>query len=82
MDQTEDYIYISERKVHVKLKLDAKPLHIILIYGPENKRDVNTRESFYEHRQSMIDEITKNEYMIIMGDFSTRVGIYNDITKT
>jgi exonuclease III len=50
---------------------------VIAIHAPENNKDTTTRENFYEHLQTVINETPNDKYIIIMGDFNARVG--NDL---
>ena len=48
-------------------------LTLLAVYAPEEEKTEQTEE-FYETLQDQIDEISKNDYIVVAGDYKERVG--------
>ncbi|KAJ4431193.1 hypothetical protein ANN_19790 [Periplaneta americana] len=69
----ESYVYINERIVIVRFKIDRGHLCVIGLYAPEEGRREDT-EIFYEELQKQVNKYNKTDHMLILGDLNARVG--------
>lgn len=69
----ESYVYINERIVIVRFKIDRGHLCVIGVYAPEEGRREDT-EIFYEELQKQVNKYNKTDHMLILGDLNARVG--------
>ena len=49
-------------------------LNVIQAYAPTNDKDDTDKENFYELMQKAVDELSKNDVNIIMGDMNAKIG--------
>ncbi|XP_057652721.1 craniofacial development protein 2-like [Diorhabda carinulata] len=65
--QIEECKYVSEKNVAIRIRLGEELVNIIGIYAPENNREENIRERFFEDLQITINDMPSNGCMIILG---------------
>ena len=66
-------MFINERILQLRYKLQRGYLTLIAVYAPE-KGKLEQTEEFYETLQDQVDKINKNDYIIFAGDYNARVG--------
>ena len=66
-------MFINERILQLRYKLQRGYLTLIAVYAPEEGKLEQTEE-FYETLQDQVDKINKNDYIIVAGDYNARVG--------
>lgn len=67
--------YKNERVMKINMKLGKQPITILVVYGPNEDEDVETKNKFYEELQEEVDNAMYE--IIIMGDLNGRVGKNN-----
>jgi len=67
------YVFVNERILQLRYKLQRAYLTLLAVYAPEEGKTEQTEE-FYETLQDQIDKISKNDYIVIAGDYNARVG--------
>ncbi|XP_057667223.1 craniofacial development protein 2-like [Diorhabda carinulata] len=75
--QIEECKYESKRNVAIRMRLGEELVNIIGIYAPENNREQNIRERFFEDLKTSINDMPSKGSMIVLDDFNDRIG--NDI---
>ena len=65
-------MFVNERILQLKYKLQRGYLTLLAVYAPEGKTEQT--EEFYETLQDQIDKISKNDYIVIAGDYNAKVG--------
>ena len=63
----------NERIIQSGYKLQIGYLTLLAVYAPEEWKTEQTDE-FYETLQDQIDKISKNDYIVVTGDYNARVG--------
>jgi exonuclease III len=66
------YTFVNERILLLRYKLQRGYLTVLAVYAPE-ERQIEQTEEFYETLQDQTDEINKNDYIIVAGDYNARV---------
>ena len=66
-------MFINERILQLRYKLQREYLTLIAVYAPEEGKLEQTEE-FYETLQDQVDKINRNDYIIVAGDYKARVG--------
>ena len=66
-------MFINERTLQLRYKLQRGYLTLIAVYAPEEGKLEQTEE-FYETLQDHVDKINKSDYIIVAGDYNARVG--------
>ena len=64
-------MFVNERILQLRYKLQREYLTILAAYAPEEGKTEQTEE-FYETLQDQIDKISKN--IVVAGDYNARVG--------
>jgi len=67
------YVFVNERILQLRYKLQRGYLTLTAVYAPEEGKTEETEE-FYETLQDQIDKISKNDYIVVAGDYNIRVG--------
>ena len=67
------YMFVNERILQLKYKLQRGYLTLLAVYGPEEGKTEQTEE-FYETLQDQLDTTNKYDYIIVAGDYNARVG--------
>ena len=57
------------------MELSNQPLVIIGVYSPYRRLKIELKESFFDELTDVIQKIDKNKEILLMGDFSGRVGM-------
>ena len=65
------YIFVSERIIIVRLKIERGYLSVFGAYAAENGKK---EEIFYQELQHRLNSCNKNDYLIIAVDLNARVG--------
>jgi len=66
-------VFVNERILQLRYKLQRGYLILLAGYAPEERKTEQTEE-FYETLQDQIDKISKNDYIVVAGDYNARVG--------
>jgi hypothetical protein len=67
------YMFINERIPQIRCKLKTGYLKLIAVYASKEGKFEQTEE-IYENLQDQVNKINKNDYIIVSGDYNTRVG--------
>jgi len=67
------YEFVNERILQLRYKLQRGYLTSLAVYVPEEGKTEQTEE-FYETLQDQIDKISKNDYIVVAGDYNARFG--------
>ena len=67
------YVFVNERILQLTYKLQRGYLTLLTVYDPEEAKTEQTEE-FYEILQDQTDKISKNDYIVVTGDYNERVG--------
>ena len=65
---------VSERVLKIRMRLRDCYLTVIAVYAPTSVDEEVESEKFYELLQDQIDEVSKKDFLIVLGDFNARVG--------
>ena len=66
---------INERLMTLRIPLKrSKYLTLISVYAPTLTSDDETKDSFYDDLHRTIRSVPKNDKLVVLGDFSARVG--------
>ena len=66
-------MFVNERILQLRYKLQRGYLTLLAVYAPEKEKTEQTEE-FYETLQDQVDTISKNNYIVVAGDYNARVG--------
>jgi hypothetical protein len=67
------YRFWNNRVIETRLKTQKGHLKMLAVYGVIEGRD-ELNEEFYETLQKILDKVNENDYIMLMGDMSARVG--------
>ena len=65
---------VSERLLTLCLNSTTGPVTLISVYAPTLSSTPDTKDMFYENLASIIRNIASKEQVVVLGDFSARVG--------
>jgi len=63
------YAFVNERILHLRYKLQRGHLTLLAVYAPEEGKTKQTEE-FYEILQDQMEKISKNDYIVVAGDYN------------
>jgi len=66
-------VFVNERILQLRYKLQRGYLTLLAVYAPEEEKTGQTEE-FYETLQDQIDKLSKNNCIVVAGDYNARVG--------
>jgi len=66
-------VFVNERILQLRYKLQRGYSTLLAVYVPEEGNAEQTEE-FYETLQDQIDKISKNDYIVVAGDYNARDG--------
>jgi len=66
-------VFVNERILQLRYKLQRGYLILLAVYAPEEGKTEQTEE-FCETLQGQLDKISKNDYIVVAGDYNARVG--------
>ena len=66
-------MFVNERILQLRYKLQRGYSTLLAVYVPEEGKAEQTEE-FYETLQDQIDKISKNDYIVVAGDYNARDG--------
>jgi len=66
------YMFVNERILQLRYKLQRGYVTSLAVYAPEEGKTEQTEE-FFETLQDQIDKISKNDYIVVAGDYNARV---------
>ena len=66
-------MFENEIILHLRYKLQRGYLTLLVIYAPKEGKTEQTEE-FYETLQDQIDKTSKNDYIVVAGDYNARGG--------
>jgi Endonuclease/Exonuclease/phosphatase family. len=72
-NKTEYYKFWNNRITETRLKVHTGHLTILGVYAPTKDRE-ELKEEFYKTLQKLLDEVNKNDYIMLIGNINTRVG--------
>ena len=65
---------VSKRVLKIRMRLRDCYLTVIAVYALTSVDEEVESEKFYELLQDQIDEVSKKDFLIVLGDFNARVG--------
>ena len=68
---------VSSRIVLARLRSRARNVQIVQCYAPTNDADGDVKTDFYEQLQATLEQRTKRDILIVMGDFNAQIGSDN-----
>ena len=72
--------YVNDRIMTMRLPLqDNTHLTLISIYAPTMSNPSEEKERFYQHLDEVIKKVSKQDRLIILGDFNARVGTSSEL---
>ena len=69
-----EYKPISERIMSIRLRGKWFNVTVICVYAPTEEKEERIKDEFYEELQMIIDNTSKHDIMIILGDLNAKVG--------
>ena len=73
------YTAVSDRILAAHAKLGQKSLVFISAYAPTMNKSNETKDDFYHQLESYIEQLPKNNVLILAGDFNAKVGNDNSL---
>ena len=64
----------TERLLTLRLHTTTGPAYLISAYAPTLNATMQTKDEFYNQLDSLLSSISKDEHVILLGDFNARVG--------
>ena len=68
---------VSSRILTARFDSRFVKLSIIQCYAPTNEAEEETKDTFYEQLQSVVDKVPKHDLLLVMGDVNAKVGCNN-----
>ena len=68
----------NERMIHMRFASSKGSVYIICAYSPNLSATDEDKDSFFHSLEGAIKPISKNEYLLLLGDFNARVGADNN----
>jgi len=68
----------TERLLTLRLNTSEGPVNLLCVYAPTLSAPADVNDNFYGQLDSFIKEFSKQEALIVLGDFNARVGRDND----
>ena len=68
----------SERLLTLRLNTITGPVTLVSVYAPTLTSTPEMKDKFYENLSSVINSISRNDQLILLGDFNARVGADHD----
>ena len=65
---------ISSRLMTVRLRASAFNITIIQVYAPTSSYDDSGVDEFYRELQSLVDQIPKQDILVVQGDWNAKAG--------
>ena len=72
---------VSSRIALARFKGRPFNLTVVSVYAPTLPSDTSVKDEFYQQLQSVIDEVPRNDVLVIAGDWNARVGPADDATR-
>src|SRR3981081_3571965 len=69
-----DVQYINNRLIYARFRGQGFNLSVIQVYAPTADSNDSVIEDFYDKLQQVIDDVDKNDVLLIMGDWNAKVG--------
>lgn len=70
---TNSNVFVNEKTLTIRLKVEGGHITIISIYVPEEERTEETID-FYEILQDVIHQTDNSDYLILLEDLNARMG--------
>jgi exonuclease III len=67
--------------MRVMIKTNIGRIYYIIIYAPDISKPNEEREIFFEEFRDIVDELSNNEKIFIIGDFKSRIGNNSSIMQ-
>ena len=68
---------VSSRIVLARFRSRTRNVQIVQCYAPTNDADGDVKTDFYEQLQATLEQRTKRDILIVMGDFNAKIGSDN-----
>jgi len=68
---------VSSRIVLARFRSRTRNVQIVQCYAPTNHADGDVKTDFYEQLQTTLEQRTKRDILIVMGDFNAKIGSDN-----
>ncbi|XP_055384167.1 uncharacterized protein LOC129613882 [Condylostylus longicornis] len=65
---------INDRMCYIKLKGRFQNISIVSVYAPKNDTNDEIKDEFYDKLDTLCSKISRNDLIIIMGDFNAKIG--------
>lgn len=65
----------SDRVITVSMKFQNGSLGIVQCYAPTSTYNDDAMEEFYQHLDEAVNDTSKNDWQIVMGDFNAKIGV-------
>lgn len=68
---------VNERIITARVKTRARNISFVQCYAPTEVDSADVKNAFYEQLSTTLDQISKGDIVILMGDFNAKIGSDN-----
>ena len=72
---------VSSRIALARFKGHPVNLTVVSVYAPTLPSDPSVKDDFYQQLQNVVDEVPRNDVLLVAGDWNARVGPADDTTR-
>ena len=65
---------INERLCYIRMKGKWRNYSLLAVHAPTEKKEDDIKDEFYEELENTINEIPKQDMLIILGEFNAKIG--------